>query len=595
MDFFRIAMGFMTIESKLVLYALIVIILYFVSIILANNVYASSPSFARQSATDLYGDWGFNNEMPGSNITKCVAERNSSFALPPDITEVNYLSDGKVLHATLWMSSPIDEFKSQKEIDSLSDPSNLTHKEDIFSMIVEKNNQSLSLSNHDEEIIEKLHTNLSNVRIINDSPITISGNPGRIIRYTHTEKSLGDLTGILAFVVKNNFVYTLRAQMSHYSYFSPIFHRMLDSFDLQGIMHSPRMTGNFLLDLFDTVGIIRSANGTDNLLTYQSPLSGSTIKYPLGWERVENNTHNKTIVYFYPSYYKIGRTIIMSIDVNSAYDLGLEDYRLIVDWDESTQKWTKEIWDTKSSSSKDKNLVTAEYKILDKNNYTGFYTSGKSYIDLTLDLSKIGSPDQYNLLFFVTDNYVSKAKNTSCAVIDLSNQFQVPPPEFSITASPASVNLMQDEHKNIELKIKNTNVKMNSTVLLSANKPKDIDITLSPNQTSIPSLGTSTVLMNVGSTKYTEPHPYTVSITADFDFPLTTRNLSLPSIPNKPSATIKQFHDLTVTVLQPLTLEEQLHNFLTGWFNPLTGAYSTIVTIITGILGWKIWKHQKKK
>ena len=63
---------------------------------------------------------------------------------------------------------------------------------------------------------------------------------------------------------------------------------------------------------------------------------------------------------------------------------------------------------------------------------------------------------------------------------------------------------------------------MNSTVFLSTNKSKDIDITLTPNQASIPSLGPSTVLMNVGSTKYAEPHPYTVSVIADFDFPLTS-------------------------------------------------------------------------
>ena len=73
-----------------------------------------------------------------------------------------------------------------------------------------------------------------------------------------------------------------------------------------------------------------------------------------------------------------------------------------------------------------------------------------------------------------------------------------------------------------------------------------------------------------------------------------TNYLTNEKFNNTDGASISKFSDVTVSVLPPISSQEQFNNIITNWFNPLTSTYTTIITIITGILGWRIWKRKKK-
>ena len=89
-----------------------------------NTAAGSSPSFTRQVITDPPNDWFViqddrsntsittpnGEKYPlkiAKNITECRREESKSYL--PDIVAVTYFSDGRVLNATLWLSSSFVE------------------------------------------------------------------------------------------------------------------------------------------------------------------------------------------------------------------------------------------------------------------------------------------------------------------------------------------------------------------------------------------------------------------------------------------------------------------------------------------------------
>jgi hypothetical protein len=76
-------------------------------VILAN----SSPSFSNQQIDDPINDWAlYHNSSyynPAKNISECKSQ--DSAIQSPDIIGVDYISDGRILNATIWLSSPFKE------------------------------------------------------------------------------------------------------------------------------------------------------------------------------------------------------------------------------------------------------------------------------------------------------------------------------------------------------------------------------------------------------------------------------------------------------------------------------------------------------
>jgi len=127
----------------------------------------------------------------------------------------------------------------------------------------------------------------------------------------------------------------------------------------------------------------------------------------------------------------------MSIDINSVYETG-SDYYVTIRWDPITQTWTRVMEEGSS---------TGEKKIIEQlDNFTDLDFE-KKYIDFDLDLEKIGSPTQYNLIFSTYDIFVNDDK--LCYLVDVSNWVQIPPPEYVITTSPNTIVLKPGEQTTV--------------------------------------------------------------------------------------------------------------------------------------------------
>jgi hypothetical protein len=92
----------------------IVRIIFFSSIILPHElgiwekeIFADSPSFPSQEISDDINDWNFlrnENMEPDTNATKCQMIQDDVHT--PDIESIKYISDRKMLNATIWLDSP---------------------------------------------------------------------------------------------------------------------------------------------------------------------------------------------------------------------------------------------------------------------------------------------------------------------------------------------------------------------------------------------------------------------------------------------------------------------------------------------------------
>src|SRR5829696_5725796 len=111
----------------------------------------------------------------------------------------------------------------------------------------------------------------------------------------------------------------------------------------------------------------------------------------------------------------------MSIDVKSAYDIEQEaDYSSVIEWSpyNNNSSGTKTIWNWTALER----FSNKETKILhNETSHTGFFDKGKKYIELSLDLDGIHSPEEYNILFYTVDSFVNR-HGRMCSLADISNR-----------------------------------------------------------------------------------------------------------------------------------------------------------------------------
>src|SRR5205823_13237054 len=126
---------------------------------------------------------------------------------------------------------------------------------------------------------------------------------------------------------------------------------------------------------------------------------------------------------------------------------------------------------------------------------------------------------------------------------------------------------------------------------------KDVSSTFVPKNMSVSPFGVAISNLRIKVlNNATIQHTHLLHINAKITTPITVTNMLSGKALSSPFPVrdiIKNI-DFIITVQPPLSFQDKLHNFLNIWFNPLTSAYSTIASIVTGIIGWRIGKRQKK-
>ena len=284
----------------------------------------------------------------------------------------------------------------------------------------------------------------------------------------------------------------------------------------------------------------------------------------------------------------------MSIGIRSAYDIEGSDYQVSYLWDIYDKNWTKIV---------EEMSTTNERKVLDqKHDDTGFSHSKNGYIDLSLDLRSVTLPKQYNVLFYTM--YVFIKDGRLCGISDISDRVYIPPPEYIVSASPNPVELRVGEEKIIELQVK-PKTDLKSYALLSTSHIDGIKANFSSNGAYVPRDSSATLPLKISASdnekaySYTLPHSYTLPIFANISIPTESRvrgtGISDDVMKNSISANVTENSNLTIAVLPPLTISEQLNNIYNAWISPISGISSFLLGVGAVTVPVLIRRYNKKR
>ena len=304
---------------------------------IVNEVNAASPDFPRQVIIDNTNDSVPTNFLKGSsfNSSKCN-EDNYFFSSTPDIQEVNYLSNGKTLNATIWLSSLFEEpsdFYDYEDVFLANKTSfsskNLFTKNNFVSVVIKNlDNKNMTLNEYTNQRLLDLK-NIPSFKTIEKNTDLLSNHLAHKISYIY-KKENDEIHGLKIWTIANNKVYTITfvAQKERYHYYLPFVSNIIKSFSI----------------------LNTSTNSKESTIQgykdYINELSGIKLQYPSDWKKESSTNDSQPIKFYTPlkeSIYKTGRTIVMSMDVNSGYDFRGEDYRVTLNWDPTIRNWTKEL------------------------------------------------------------------------------------------------------------------------------------------------------------------------------------------------------------------------------------------------------------
>ena len=129
-------------------------------------------------------------------------------------------------------------------------------------------------------------------------------------------------------------------------------------------------------------------------------------------------------------------TIVYGMLIDSDLDssTGLEgiDHMLEVSWSNSTKSWTERISELSKTG-----LTNTIYT---HNNYSDFYTKNGNAVHLSLNLSKISSPDRYRVFFYA---YNSNKDKNSPWTVDAATWVYLPPPVYQLVSDDRTINISQ--------------------------------------------------------------------------------------------------------------------------------------------------------
>jgi hypothetical protein len=269
----------------------------------------------------------------------------------------------------------------------------------------------------------------------------------------------------------------------------------------------------------------------------------------------------------------------MFVDADLDRETGIEgiDYNIYIS-NENTQSkvkngsetWTKtfEHW-----SSILPLLEKSEKRIIQQEkNYTGFFAEGKKFVQLSFDLSTIGSPDQFRILFYT----IEKRSGTPW-IFDFTNWINFPPPKILISVQPENLELSPGDNKSLEIKLTSNAKFTPTTQIYTLNLPLGIKANFANDKLDIPTFGEGSTKMWIKATDAKEG-PQTITVVTNSNVQKTSisgqensspySNSSFPGIPEMKKENFENFTTVSsfVILVKPaITLLEQIRDILNEW------------------------------
>jgi len=542
--------------------------------------YADSPLFVRQEVKDGKEDWelwkgslhSFNITTHNGNPVSLDMAKNLSYCkingkfISPDIESISYMSDGKTLNGTIWLTGPFREPPVNDTIDTYQEAMDIKIRDENLSL------QDFSLIKTSEML---------GVTINTPQNVTLSGLPAKELAYSEPYDN-DRLSKIDIWTVRDRKVYDITFSAMDYKFkkYFPIFESMINSLTIKPLQSANKPLNTTLL----------------NKRTYQD--SDIKINYPSDWQILQSyNKEGRNVVLRSPfedsqakepSWHET--TFTMAIDLNSVYDAGT-DYRILysrIPYGVWTGNWTS---------------LTQEVSAYDKLGYIGAPINSSLFgnrmpyrIPFSFNLEAANSPQQYNIVFYITDHYV--LGHHLCRLVDTTNWVIVPPPKFTMSTSPGSVILRPGQQNNIVVEIKgNTNLQSEATLSMDNNR-NDLSTRFIPDRMSIPSSSSGTSTLHIGvfdNTTVTTPTPVILPIKVNITFPNTITNRGGDTFTNNKSITLPESSNFTLTIMPHYTSNEQLNSFVNSWITPVSGMWTFLAGIGAVIAPLIIQLYRKRR
>jgi hypothetical protein len=281
--------------------------------------------------------------------------------------------------------------------------------------------------------------------------------------------------------------------------------------------------------------------------------------------------------------------ILIDSDFNN--DTGYQgiDYQVEVKWNDTSNKWIRS-FNEFSANGHTRNISNIDI------DHKNFLNKNSGSIILGVDMKPMLFPDKYRLFFY------SYSLSSGTYLLDAVRWVYVPPPEFTISTNPEILTLVPGEKKNIQIEVNSTTGFQPLVSLNVDNLPDGINLTIADSKIPVPPYGYTTTTLALNAEPNAPPGTRTFFILANISFlnstfyspitnPVTHKN---PILKIDSENVMKRF-PIVLTILDPIPLSDIVRTWLTDWFNPLTGTWTTLTTIATGILGWRIWKRKSSK
>jgi hypothetical protein len=537
----------------------------FVYQISSSQVHAISPPFSLQTIDDDSRDWiDWTKKHP--------FEQDGSI----DITRVNYFSDGKTLNATLWL-------ECQPDLSSYRDTDSFCNRNQLILSVKNLNPSIMTLKAYTNEAITELRD--QNLNIIESKNTTLAGIPAHKVIYNDTLGQLNNFKALQIWTVKNAkaYILTYTATVTNYAHYLPIIQDMINSFST--------------LNIQNNVGIDQSPVRSSTHMLYQNSTYGIRISFPSDWRQHVGPSYKNTtdvVIFNPPSLSWVSYGMYIDADNNNKTGmLGGIDYAINFYKDDSDETWTRQIeqWATPT-----------EYRIVDFiNNYTGLFGEfpaapyGKGFVNLSVNLNMMGSPDSYKVIFFAIK---ANTSNVYDRVGDYTNWALIPPPKIDMKILPNPTEIRQNENNKIGLQLK-SNTGFAALTQVSINGTGGIRVNYDSKKIQIPPFGIVTIPITIEAPNNADigPKSIPISITSSFPTLLFKNNTSYGAfhvgalrfvVPDTNTATLHETSDWTIIVQKQLGIDEIVRNF---W-----GTYGGPIGLIAGgFSGWLFGRFQKSR
>jgi hypothetical protein len=441
----------------------------------------------------------------------------------------------------------------------------------------------------EDTAIKQEYQNMTDINIIQSGNTTFASKPAYKIVSTY-KSNRTDYDQLEIAAINHNKVYYLSytSEKAKYHKYLPTIEKIIGSIRTQS---GQDLISKSIVNQLTTAAAAAPAH----YIAYKHSIDGINVQYPANWKKAEEENY---YFYLYPPLEDgtwIGKAYQMAIDVTSGYNQRW-DYDVALIWNSDNQTWTKlvSLRQAQIESVLAKDQLRFGKILENKGNYTGFFNTQNNYVDLSLDLGLLNYPQQYNVISVAYDNYLMNGR--LCPLIDVTDIVPFPPPEFNITASPSSLVLRPGDEKTIELNVKSVNSKIDSQVSFSTGNVKGIALNFIPKTVSLTSSGSTSSMLDVKVPRNATPGLYPLNINELISFsPLVVSSRTKEIFNNSKTVDINKASSLSMTVLPPLTLEDNFKNIYNSWIIPLSGLWTLVAGIAAVTVPLIVRMYRKKK